>query len=179
MGPLGWRPPHARRITKRIGQRPVHNICIWRKTRRCHDGIPCIKAVHCSYQAFGNWKLVEYVGPTELNCTAFQSRFILWKRLLSHLKLFLACKILVRSMTQNIVSTQQKDLQWHNKNRIVCDRSLLAWITIDLNSGRRIAEDGIHSGPVTASSHIPAMRLCERKWKKLRPNDVGATEVSY
>lgn len=62
-------------------------------------------------------------------------------------------------------STQQKDLQRHNKNRIVCDRSLLAWITIDRNSGRRIAEDGIHSGPVTASSHIPAMRLCERKWK--------------
>lgn len=56
----------------------------------------------------------------------------------------------------------------------------VAWITIDLNSGRRIADDRIHSGQVTGSSHIPAMRLCGRKWKNLRPiNDVGATEVCH
>jgi hypothetical protein len=113
--------------------------------------------------------------------------------LFSHLKLFLACKN----------SSQINDAEYDTPSqfsrfiaegsgvdrhsRKICNsitkigsHATVAWIIIDLNSGRRIAEDAINSGQVTASSHIPAMRFCGRKWKKLGPiSDVGATEVSY
>lgn len=52
-----------------------------------------------------------------------------------------------------------------NNTTKIGSHATMAWIIIDLDSGRRIAEDGINSGQVTASSHIPAMRLCGRKWR--------------